>query len=216
MKKTIEFKYEASYCVSHEPNFQEDDIWFVFHGYGQLATFFIQKFRFFDDSKRLIIAPEGTNYAYLEGFDGRVGANWMTSHERDLAIANNHSYIDELVKQILSRFKGKKPRIHILGFSQGAATASRWASRGSLDIASLVLWSGGFAADLNMDFVKKTFSATTVTVVFGSKDLLVTEESLSKQDKFLSDLGKNYQKIVFLGGHELNFEVLEKIFLLST
>lgn len=216
MKKTVEFSFEASYYVSHEPNFQEEDIWLVFHGYGQLAAFFIQKFRLFDAYKRLIIAPEGTNYTYIKGFDGRVGANWMTTHERDLAFANNHRYLDELVRQVMHKFQGKKPRIHILGFSQGAATATRWASRGSVKIASLVLWAGGFAADLNMDFAQETFLETAITVVVGSKDQLMTEESLSKQDVFLSKLGKKHKKIVFFGGHELNFDVLENIFLPST
>ncbi|MEZ4903841.1 MAG: hypothetical protein R2822_19865 [Spirosomataceae bacterium] len=33
-------------------------VWFVLHGYGQLAEFFIKKFDVLDDGKTYIIAPE--------------------------------------------------------------------------------------------------------------------------------------------------------------
>lgn len=211
MKKRIEFRYQASYCVSHEPNFQEKEVWIVFHGYGQLAEFFIRKFRSFDSSDRLIVAPEGTNYGYLEGFTGRVGANWMTRHERELAIDNNHRFLDELLGVILSGYD-QRPNIHILGFSQGAATATRWASRWNSRIESLVLWAGGFAEDLVLGEAKEVFSQTKITLVLGDQDELITPESILKQEILLSNIVKNYEKISFEGGHELDLNVLEKIF----
>lgn len=214
MKKLVEYKYKASYFISHEPSNQEKDVWLIFHGYGQLAEFFLRKFRSFDSPDRLIIAPEGTNHCYLEGFGGRVGANWMTSHDRDLAIANNDRFLDKLMEDILRNFEKDEPRIHILGFSQGAATATRWASRWSISVESLILWAGGFAADMDVTFAKDIFLDTKITVVFGSQDKLMTDESIAKQDIFLSQLGKKSQKIVFEGGHELDMSVLEKIFLL--
>lgn len=211
MKKRIEFLYQASYCVSHEPNFQEKEIWIVFHGYGQLAEFFIRKFRSFDSSDRLIVAPEGTNYGYLEGFSGRVGANWMTRHERELAIDNNHRFLDKLLGVILSKYD-QRPNIHILGFSQGAATATRWASRWNGKVESLVLWAGGFAEDLVLSEAKEIFSQTKITLVLGHQDELITSESILKQEILLSNIVKNYEKIGFEGGHELDLNVLEKIF----
>lgn len=211
MKKQVEFRFQASYCVSHEPNFQEKEIWIVFHGYGQLAEFFIRKFRSFDSSDRLIVAPEGTNYGYLEGFSGRVGANWMTKHERELAIANNHRFLDELLSVILSKYD-QIPNIHILGFSQGAATATRWASRWIGKVESLVLWAGGFAEDLVLSEAKEVFSQTKITLVLGHQDELITSESILKQEILLSNIVKNYEKIGFEGGHELDLNVLEKIF----
>jgi predicted esterase len=211
LKKRIEFLYQASYCVSHEPNFQEKEIWIVFHGYGQLAEFFIRKFRSFDSSDRLIVAPEGTNYGYLEGFSGRVGANWMTRHERELAIDNNHRFLDKLLGVILSKYD-QRPNIHILGFSQGAATATRWASRWNGKVESLVLWAGGFAEDLVLSEAKEIFSQTKITLVLGHQDELITSESILKQEILLSNIVKDYEKIGFEGGHELDLNVLEKIF----
>lgn len=211
MKKLIDFTYQAHYSVSHEPNFHEKGVWIVFHGYGQLAEFFIRKFLPYDSPDRLIIAPEGTNYSYLNGFHGRVGANWMTRHEREVAIENNHRFLDRLMENILSEFE-EIPVIHVLGFSQGAATATRWVSRWSGKVKSLILWAGGFAQDLVLEDVKDVFSETKLIMVLGENDELITPESILKQEEFINNLGKTFRKISFSGGHELNAEILEKIF----
>ncbi|EAZ81413.1 alpha/beta hydrolase [Algoriphagus machipongonensis] len=212
MKKRFQFKYEASYSISHEPNLKESEIWILFHGYGQLAEFFIRKFIPFDGDKRLFIAPEGTNYGYLKDFKGRVGANWMTSHERELAIENNHRFLDELIGSILEGYKST-PKINVLGFSQGGATATRWASRWTGKVDQLVLWAGGFAHDLLIEDSKKKFSETDFTLVLGDEDEFIKPESLEKQNILIKDLGKPIKKITFSGGHVIDSEVLKQVFL---
>lgn len=37
----------------------EREVWFVLHGYGQLADRFLRHFDPIDDGTRLIVAPEG-------------------------------------------------------------------------------------------------------------------------------------------------------------
>ena len=180
------------------------------HGYGQLAEFFIRKFKSFFSSERLFIAPEGTNYNYLEGFQGRVGANWMTKHERETAIENNHRLLDKLIGSYLEKY-AKKPKINVLGFSQGAATATRWASVWEGKIDTLVLWSGGFALDLNLDAATDSFSQTELIMVLGEKDELITQESIHKQEELILNLGKEVRRLTFGGGHELEAGVLDKI-----
>ncbi len=210
MKKQIQFPYHAHYSVSHEPNFLEQEIWIVLHGYGQLAEFFIRKFQPFDSPDLLFIAPEGTNYSYLNGFEGRVGANWMTKNERETAIANNHQYLDSLMGSLLSGYS-TDPKITVLGFSQGAATATRWASRWPGKVDRLILWSGGFALDLVIEDGREKFSDTEILIAIGSQDRLITPESIEKQSELIEKLGQRVKKIHFEGGHELNTELLKKI-----
>lgn len=210
LKKQIRFEYEAQYTVSHEPNLQEKEIWVVLHGYGQLAEFFIKKFQSLDSPDRLFIAPEGTNYQYLQGFSGRVGANWMTRHERERAIANNHRFLDSLLQDLLSKFK-TLPKINILGFSQGAATATRWASNWEWNIDRLVLWAGGFATDLILEDARVKFLNTEIHLVLGEKDELISPESIEIQEELIRDLGKVVHRHFFSGGHELDQELLKKI-----
>lgn len=210
MKRSIRFEYESHYFLSQEPAFQEKEIWIVVHGYGQLAEFFVRKFKKFFSSERLFIAPEGTNYNYLEGFQGRVGANWMTKHERETAIENNHRLLDKLIGSFLEKYQ-ERPKVKVLGFSQGAATATRWASVWEGKIDTLVLWSGGFALDLNLDAADQAFSETELILVLGEKDDLITPESIQKQEELILSLGKAVKRMTFDGGHELDTDVLEKI-----
>lgn len=210
MKKSIQFSYEAQYSLSHEPTGKEKELWLVFHGYGQLAEFFIRKFLPFDSEDRIFLAPEGTNYGYLKDFQGKVGANWMTKHEREVAIANNHRYLNLLMEQTLEKFE-QLPKIHVLGFSQGAATSTRWASQWPGQIETLVLWAGGFAQDLSLDLGKEKFEQTELILAFGEQDELILDDHKNQQLKFIQALGKQPTVLNFSGGHELDPHLLEKI-----
>ena len=210
MKKSILFSYEAHYSISHEPSGKEKELWLVFHGYGQLAEFFIRKFLPFDSADRIFLAPEGTNYGYLKEFQGRVGANWMTKHEREVAIDNNHRYLNLLMEQTLEKFE-QFPKIHILGFSQGAATSTRWASQWPGQIETLVLWAGGFAQDLSLDLGREKFEHTELILAFGDQDELIQEEHKAHQLELVQSLGKAIRVLTFPGGHELDPDLLEKI-----
>ncbi len=211
LKKRIKVDFEAEYCLSHEPTFKETEVWILFHGYGQLAEFFIRKFIPFDTEDRLFIAPEATNYSYLKDYQGRVGANWMTSHERELAIENNHRYLDQLLEQILSGFE-YSPIVNVFGFSQGVATATRWASRWTGNVNEFILWAGGFAHDLELGLGKKKFEKTHFISVLGDKDEFVTPENIDRQRELIMGLGKEVKKISFSGGHIIDSEVLKLIF----
>lgn len=210
MKKSLQFPYEAPYFLSHEPTGKEKEVWIVLHGYGQLAEFFIRKFIPFSSPNRLFIAPEGTNHAYLQEFQGRVGANWMTSYNRETAIANNHRFLDQLMEELLSGFSSP-PCIHLLGFSQGAATATRWASQWSGTVDTLILWGGGFAHDMELKLAKQKFTNTALALVYGTEDTLITEESKKRQEELLLSIEKPLTVFTFTGGHEINPSLLEKI-----
>ncbi|GAA0880498.1 esterase [Algoriphagus jejuensis] len=210
MKTSIQFPYEAHYYLSNEPSYEEREIWLVLHGYGQLAEFFVRKFKTVFSPDRIFIAPEGTNYNYLEGFQGRVGANWMTKHERETAIANNHRFLDTLLDSFLEKYP-HRPTIHVLGFSQGAATATRWASQWDGKIDTLVLWAGGFALDLNLEKSKSAFRETEVILAVGSADELITSDHVIQQEALISSMGKDVLRLSHTGGHELDAGLLEKI-----
>ncbi len=158
----------------------------------------------------MILAPEGTNYGYLKEFQGRVGANWMTKHEREVAIANNHRYLNLLMENTLREFE-QPPKIHVLGFSQGAATCTRWASQWEGQIDTLVLWAGGFAQDLAIDLAKEKFEHTELILAFGEQDELILEDHKKQQLDLVQKLGKRLILLNFPGGHELEVSLLGKI-----
>jgi hypothetical protein len=62
----ISFQFRARYYKLGEINAATRQIWFVLHGYGQLAQFFIKKFNTLTDHNVCVIAPEGLSRFYLE------------------------------------------------------------------------------------------------------------------------------------------------------
>ena len=100
----------------------------VLHGYGQLPEYFIRKFRPLAEAGWHVIAPEGAHRFYLQGTEGRVGASWMTKEARLDDIADQIVFLDALLGQ-LEEGMASGPRF-LLGFSQGVATALRWAALG--------------------------------------------------------------------------------------
>lgn len=211
IRKTSHFQYESPYYLSHEPTETPRELWVIFHGYGQQAQYFLRKFLPFAEKDRLFIAPEGTNQFYLQDFQGRIGANWMTRHERELAIANTHRFLEAVLDVHLERF-AFQPEFHVLGFSQGAATATRWAGQWPHRLSSLTLWAGGFAEDLQLDLAKKQFQQTHIRVVLGKEDTIISPESLLRQEALISQLGLPVQRLEFDGGHQLEPKVLEHLF----
>lgn len=210
MKSSIKFEYSAHYRTSHVVNRQEKEIFIALHGYGQLSEFFLRKLQpvFYED--RLIIVPEATNYAYLQGFSGRVGANWMTKHEREMAIANNNNYLNVLLKSFLLKYSNK-PKIKVMGFSQGAATATRWVSQLDVPVDTLILWGGGFAHDLDLGKTSKNLQETKCFIALGDQDEFVTEESIQKQDELIEAMGLEVKRLSYQGGHDLEIQLLAQI-----
>ena len=128
MEHKINFEYSARYYTLGEISENVEQLWFVCHGHGQLAQYFIRKFEVLNDGKVLIVAPEGLSRYYLEGFRGRVGATWMTKEDRLSDIENYLTYLSEVFNFIKSQLKSNV-QVNFLGFSQGAATISRFATQ---------------------------------------------------------------------------------------
>ncbi len=211
MKSTIKFQAEGHFRTSHTVNRKEEHIWILFHGYGQLSKFFMEKFQPFFSEKRLFIVPEAPNHYYLEGFSGRVGANWMTSHEREAAIRNNNVFVNTILENYLYKF-ANKPKIHVLGFSQGAATASRWVSQLDHKVHTLVLWGGGFAHDLETNVTNQKLSNTKTYIMLGEKDEYINDLAIQKQKALIASLGLKVKEVTYPGGHELSIPELKMIF----
>src|SRR2546426_12690078 len=120
------------------------DVWLVCHGYGQLASRFLERFRPIAAERRCIVAPEGLSRFYLteSPAERRVGASWMTREDRLHEIDDYVRYLDAVYREVLGRVEGPAARVTALGFSQGTATVSRWAALGQSRLHHVVLWGG--------------------------------------------------------------------------
>lgn len=207
-KGTLSFSVTSSF-VKLDPEHPSDALLIVLHGYGQLAEFFIRKFEPLLQDNWTILAPQGLSKFYLEGFSGKVGASWMTKEDREIDIQNQLSYLNALYLQECTENNYKK--IVVLGFSQGAATASRWLTIANVTFDQLILWAGIFPNDLDASLSKKRLEGKKLDLVFGDKDPFVTEERMENQKTLITDAALPFEIHSFEGKHDIDIDTLKKV-----
>ena len=201
----------ARYCTLGELTEKTQEVWFVCHGYGQLAPYFIKKFEPIASENRLIVAPEALSRFYLEGFSGRVGATWMTREERTAEIDDYLNYLNLLYDAILGNTSTKNLKINILGFSQGTATACRWVMNQHIKFDRLVLWAGYFANGIEDIIAPTLLIDKEVVLVYGTQDEFLKQIDVVKYEANIRQTIPHLRVITFEGGHTVEAESLLKV-----
>lgn len=189
------------------------DVWLVVHGYGQLAGHFVERFQPLVEGGSLVVAPEGLSRYYVAGTGGpgsRVGASWMTREDRLSEIADYLRYLDAVHDEVFARVRRDAVRLHVLGFSQGAATAARWALRGKARVDRLVLWAGLLPPDVEPGAQAARLNGLDLTIVAGERDESVTA-GLPLLEAALEEAGVKYRAITFSGGHAIDAATLREL-----
>ena len=191
-----------------------DEAWFALHGYRQAARRFARRFEVLDAPGRIVVVPEGLSRFYVDpspgrhGPEHRVGASWMTREDRDNEIADYVAYLDALAREMAASSTPAARRRVVLGFSQGAHTASRWVVLGHRNVDELVLWGAGLATDLNRDALAVGLDGVRVTFVRGARDKFRDRREEEAQDAMLKELGVTFRVLVHPGEHEIAPEPL--------
>jgi predicted esterase len=187
-------------------------VWFVCHGYGQLAAYFSRHFAFLTeaDPATVVIAPEGLSRFYLQGNGGRVGASWMTRDDRLHEIADHINFLNQLAHQVLAACP-PEVEVTVLGFSQGTATVGRWLAQAPFVPARLILWAGNFPHDIEPAAARRLLQGTTLTLVLGTEDEYITQAQFRQHQEQLLQLGAEPRLVTFAGKHALNRQVLAEL-----
>jgi predicted esterase len=210
-KHQITLQKTAHYVTLGELNEQTKNVWFVIHGYGQLAEYFIKKFKVLDDGKTVIIAPEALSKFYLKEFSGRVGATWMTKYERDSEIADYVNYLNQLYETVLQGKDVNKLKINILGFSQGTATVARWCMNESIKYDRLILWAGYFGNGIQDIIDPEKLTEKEVILCYGKEDEFLIKIDTQQYEKDIKNVIPHLQIHTFEGGHTIDQELVLKI-----
>ncbi|MDQ8154228.1 MAG: esterase [Gemmatimonadota bacterium] len=205
----------ARYAAFGPPPAQADELWIVLHGYGQLADEFLAQCAALDNGRRCVVAPEALSRFYQPQpgsatAERRVGASWMTREERDTEIGDYLRYLD-LVLETITEGAPVPPPLHVLGFSQGTATASRWAASGRVRPARLVCWGGMIAPELDIESADAPLRQVRLQLVIGSRDKYATPERVADEQANLEAAGLRYELVTFEGGHWLDDATLVAI-----
>ena len=191
------------------------EVWFVLHGYGQLAERFLHPFEALADGTRMFVAPEALARFYLHPDPpptgvGHVGASWMTREDRLSEIGDNVAYLDALARHIFRRVERERVLLRVVGFSQGAFAAARWAAQGTTSVDQLVLWGGSLPPELDVGEAPN-LSRLPLLVVWGEGDQYYDATKVAHDEKRLTDAGVACRIITFAGGHQLSRGLLQRI-----
>jgi len=191
-------------------------IWFVLHGYGQLAGEFIRYFVDLASDDSLVVAPEAMNRFYLVSTDKTlardrpVGASWMTREDRASEIADYVEYLDALYADVIGDGAHGGTAVNVVGFSQGAATATRWVTHGAARIDRLILWGGLLPPETDLS-PSHALRRARLTLVLGSRDHYIDEAALAVERARLDAAHIPYDVIRFEGGHVVSRSVFPQL-----
>lgn len=184
------------------------ELWYVLHGYGQLASEVAAGLAFLAAPERLLVVPEGLSRFYRDGTGGIVGASWMTKVAREAEIEDYVAYLDALHARVLADL-GSEPRTTVLGFSQGTAAASRWVARGGVSAERVILWGGGLPPDVDLAAAREAFRGLSFAA--GERDAFITPERLAEERARVEAAGLPFRLATFAGGHRLDDDLLRSL-----
>ena len=200
----------ARYMSIGEATLETTDLWIVCHGYGQLASVFVQPFEKIAAPHRLIVAPEALSRFYLDPkrtageVNPSVGATWMTREDREAEIRDHVAYLDALVDHVRPPGASNRVRLRALGFSQGVATVMRWVMRGRVRVDELIVWAGSLPPEIDVAELRDRLAGARVVFVAGKRDQLASWAAADTQVERFNSAGIPATLMTFDGGHRLD------------
>jgi predicted esterase len=187
-----------------------EDVWFLCHGYGQLASDLLAQALVLVSEARLLVAPEALSRFYHEDHK-RVGASWMTREDRLAEMEDYVRYLDLLYRDVFAVVDRSRVEVRVLGFSQGVATAARWVARDQAKVDQLVLWGSAIPPELDDEASLSKLRALELTLVSGTRDRFLGEEEWAEQRARLERHAVAFERRTFAGGHRLDDDTLRAI-----
>ena len=131
----------------------------------------------------------------------------MTKEDRLTDIEDYIRYLNNVYSHFLPNRLPDNCKINVLGFSQGGATASRWAAETTHRIDNLILFSCVFPEDLNFPEMQK--KDINFYLLYGNNDEFNVDKQLVKIDPLLKQENLSCKIIQFEGKHNIPANVLQ-------
>ncbi len=210
-KHNISFEFSSSYITYNKLTDNTENIWIVFHGYGQLSKYFIRRFDVLDGDKNYIIAPQGLSKFYVDHDYKNVGASWLTKEDRGSDLLNQQKYLIKLMDELKLKIDFSKIKVNLFGFSQGVSALTRLLMNYNMKVNNVIIWAG-WVPDEFFNINKDVLKDTNLFFVVGNKDKYYNNPIIKGYlKKFKNILNKKIDYFVFNGGHIVDRKVLKKI-----
>jgi len=168
-----------------------------FHGYGMNAGQMLDELEQIPGIEAwLLVSVQALHRFYTR--DGRtVVASWMTSEDRDTAIADNIRYIADVVDAVGHAWPFN--RLVYAGFSQGVAMAFRAAILAGRSCEGVIALGGDIPPELAQD---SSIVWPRVVLARGDSDTFYTLDTFMQDASLLERAGALAAQIAYEGGHE--------------
>jgi len=177
-----------------------------FHGYRENAAIHLEVLRRIARSMPTeapgakvgplnLISVQALNRFYTR--ENAVVAGWMTSEDRELAIADNIGYVAAVLAEVAGEAGITRPLFYV-GFSQGVAMAYRAAAFVQRPCDGVI----SLAGDVPPDVAPVAAGLPPILLGRGRADQWYTEEKAAADLVVLRGAGVTVAEHVFEGGHE--------------
>jgi len=167
-----------------------------FHGYGQRAEDMLRELEALRGAGAWLLVSVQGLHRFYDRAGRKIMAHWMTSEDRELAIADNVAYVDAVVAEVAKAHPFE--RLVFAGFSQGTAMASRAAAHAGARCHALILLGGDIAPE-----VLASGAPLPKTVIGrGTSDEFYSPERFAEDTEALEARGVLAASVEFKGGHE--------------
>jgi predicted esterase len=197
IERTIEATTHGRYLVASAEEGSPEVAIVGFHGYGENAETQMERFQSIAGCARcLLISIEGLHRFYRRS-SNEVVASWMTRQNRELAIADNVSYVGRVIESVLAERKVKPPLL-FAGFSQGVSTAFRAAVASTILPVAVVGVGGDVPPEIQPEALKRL---SGVMLCRGVSDPYYGNEKFRDDEARLIGAGIDTRVLEFDGGH---------------
>ena len=170
-----------------------------FHGYQENAAIHLEVLRRIANERPLnLISIQALNRFYTRA--SSVVAGWMTTEDRDLAIADNIAYVGAVLAEVAGETGVTRPLIYV-GFSQGVAMAYRAAAFVQRPCDGVI----ALAGDVPPDVAPVAAGLPVVLLGRGTEDAWYTGEKIAADLATLGGADVTVEEHVFEGGHLWHF-----------
>ena len=173
-----------------------------FHGYGQVAEHELSILQEIAGTSGWMCCSIEALHPFYRG-KGVVGANWMTSRNRELMIEENVAYVNSVIHELYGKYSLDGALVYH-GFSMGAAMAVRAALLGAHEHSAVMLIGGNIPPEH-----EQLEKLKTVHIARGNTDRLYSRKEFERDRKRLESSEVPFEQCCFSGGHEAEEMYLE-------
>ena len=175
-----------------------------FHGYGESADDQLPRLAAIPGSDDWILVSIQGLHRFYDRRTERVVASWMTSQDREHAIADNIAYVSRVLKEVLD---GRAADVIVFaGFSQGVSMAFRAAVSAAVPRRYVIAVGGDVPPELSAEELR---TLSSVLICRGAEDQWYRADSFAADVQRLQAANVSIHSHMVAGGHEWSPEIVE-------